>query len=184
MTIFHSLCVLRVLCGCIFLREEMQPQRTRRTQREWTNLMKVLLQRVSSASVTVDGTVRGAIDRGLLLLVGFGQGDTVAALAPMAEKLAVMRIFPNEQGRFHFSVKDIGGGVLLIPQFTLFADTSKGRRPEFFGALPPAEATKLFDAFVEEFTKLGVSPVEKGVFGADMKVSLLNDGPVTIMVGD
>jgi len=144
--------------------------------------MKVLLQRVASASVTVDGKVTGAIERGLLLLTGFGAGDDASKLVPMAQKVANMRIFPNDEGRFHFSVLEIGGGVLTVPQFTLYADTSKGRRPEFFSALAPAEATKLFDAFTLEFVKLGVKSVGKGVFGADMKVALLNDGPVTIMV--
>ncbi len=144
--------------------------------------MKVHLQRVSSAAVHVDGAAVGTIDRGLLLLVGFGQNDTAAPLKPMAEKLCNMRIFPNDEGRFHFSVKDIQGGVLLVPQFTLFADTSKGRRPEFFGAMAPKEASALFDAFVEEFRSLGIQPVATGVFGADMKVSLVNDGPVTILV--
>ncbi len=144
--------------------------------------MKVLLQRVSSASVVVDGKTSGAIERGLLLLTGFGAGDDSSKLAPMAQKVANMRVFPNDEGRFHYSVLEVSGDLLAVPQFTLYADTSKGRRPEFFSALAPAEAAKLFDEFVNELKKAGVKRVETGVFGADMKVSLLNDGPVTIMV--
>ena len=142
--------------------------------------MKIVLQRVSSASVTVDGKITGEIAEGLMLLTGFGQGDTDLKLRPMAEKISNLRIFANDQGKFHYSLLDRNGGVLLVPQFTLFADTSKGRRPEFFGAMPPVEASPMFDRFVEEFRKLGIASVQTGVFGADMKVALVNDGPVTI----
>lgn len=144
--------------------------------------MKVLLQRVSSASVDVDGATIGSIGAGLLLLVGFGKADTEAALEPMAKKLLNMRIFPDERGRFHFSLLDQGGALLLVPQFTLFADTDKGRRPEFFSALDPALAEQLFLEFTETVKKLGVKEIATGRFGAHMQVRLENDGPVTIMV--
>ena len=144
--------------------------------------MKVLLQRVSSASVEVDGQTIGSIGRGLLLLVGFGKDDTAAAMEPMAKKLINMRIFPDERGRFHFSLLETEGALLLVPQFTLFADTDNGRRPEFFSALEPAQAEPLFLAFAETVKKLGIKEVATGRFGAHMQVKLENDGPVTIMV--
>lgn len=140
--------------------------------------MRVIIQRVNHASVRVDETVHGAIDRGLMLLVGFGQGDSEAVLRPMAEKVLTMRIFPNDEGRFHFSVQDVQGSILAIPQFTLYADTAKGRRPDFFSAMNPALASPLFDAFCELLRKQ--LPTERGVFGAHMKVLFENDGPVTI----
>jgi D-tyrosyl-tRNA(Tyr) deacylase len=142
--------------------------------------MRILLQRVSNAAVIVDGETVGAIERGLLLLVGIGQDDTSAVFQPMAEKIANMRVFPDDQGRFHFSLKDILGEVLLVPQFTLFADTSKGRRPDFFAAMKPPRAAELFNEFCDCFRSPGISNVATGLFGADMKVALLNDGPVTI----
>ena len=141
-----------------------------------------MLQRVGWSRVSVDGEVVGEIGRGLLLLVGIAEGDTEAKLAPMASKLCNMRIFENEKSHFDRSLLDVGGEVLLVPQFTLFADTSKGRRPEFFGAMKPDGASPLFDCFVEEFRKLSISGVATGVFGAHMHVELENDGPVTIVV--
>lgn len=144
--------------------------------------MRVLLQRVTSASVVVDGETTGAIDTGLLLFVGFGREDTEAKLAPMAEKVTQLRVFPNDAGKLHFSALDKGYGLLLVPQFTLYADTSRGRRPGFDPALTPAAATELFDAFVRCCRETGAARVETGIFGADMKVSLVNDGPLTIML--
>lgn len=144
--------------------------------------MKIVLQRVSHASVRVSDRATGSVERGLMLLVGMGHGDDESKLKPMAEKIAQMRIFPDERGRFHLSLLDINGGVLLVPQFTLFADTSKGRRPEFFGAMEPGAASTLFDRFVEEFRNLKISPVGTGEFGAHMHVALENDGPVTIIL--
>lgn len=141
--------------------------------------MKVILQRVNRAAVMVEGETIGSIERGLLLLVGLGTGDDEGKLKPMAEKIVNMRIFPNDEGKFHFSVLDVGGAVLAVPQFTLFADTSKGRRPEFFGAMHPGEAEPMFGKFVEVVRGLGVR-VETGRFGAHMHVALENDGPVTI----
>jgi D-tyrosyl-tRNA(Tyr) deacylase len=142
--------------------------------------MKVILQRVSTASVTVDGSVVGQIGRGLVLLVGFGKGDDETRISPMVEKICKLRIFENETKKFDKDIIEVGGEVLAVSQFTLFADTSRGRRPEFFQALEPAEASRLFDLFVSELRATAISKVETGVFGALMQVSLINDGPVTI----
>lgn len=144
--------------------------------------MRVLLQRVNRASVTVSGEVTGAIERGLLLLVGFGQNDTSAAFKPMAQKLANLRVFPQDKSHFNLSLLDIKGGALLVPQFTLYAETSKGRRPDFTSALKPDSAKVLFDEFVGVMRGMGITPLAQGVFGAYMHVSLENDGPVTIML--
>jgi len=144
--------------------------------------MKVLLQRVNYARVRVDEKVVGEINRGLLLLVGLGQEDDASKLGQMALKICNMRIFENVRSHFDKSLLDIGGGVLLVPQFTLFADTSKGRRPEFFKAMEPGKATEFFNRFVNEFQKLQVSVVQAGIFGAHMHVELENNGPVTIMI--
>jgi D-tyrosyl-tRNA(Tyr) deacylase len=144
--------------------------------------MRIVIQRVLNSSVEVESKQVASIQRGLMLLVGFGQDDTAECLQAMAEKVVNMRIFPNEEGRFHFSVKDIAGEILAVPQFTLYADTSKGRRPEFFAALKPEAATKLFDEFCDCLSKTLDRPVERGIFGANMKVNLLNDGPVTIIL--
>lgn len=142
----------------------------------------MVVQRVSASSVSVDGTVRGEIGRGLMLLVGFGLSDGAEILKPMAEKILNMRIFSNDQGRFDLSVLDLSGEILAIPQFTLYADTSKGRRPDFFGALPPAEASAFFERFVACLAELNGGRVHQGVFGASMSVSLTNEGPVTIIL--
>jgi D-tyrosyl-tRNA(Tyr) deacylase len=142
--------------------------------------MKVILQRVTSASVTVDGSVVGQIGRGLVLLVGFGKGDNETNIAPMIEKICKLRIFENEAKKFDKDIIEAGGEVLAISQFTLFADTSKGRRPDFFQALEPQEASRLFDLFVGELRATPITKVATGVFGAKMQVSLTNDGPVTI----
>lgn len=143
--------------------------------------MKITLQLVTHASVSVAGEVTGAIDHGLLLLAGFAEGDQRSCLKPMAEKIAHLRIFPDERGRFHFSLLDVQGAALVIPQFTLFADMAKGgRRPEFTKAMRPPEAEDFFLSFVETLRSCGIPKVEKGVFGAHMDVALLNSGPVTI----
>ena len=142
--------------------------------------MKVILQRVSRAKVTISGETVGEIGHGLLLLVGFGQGDTVECLKPMAEKILNMRVFPNEAGRFDQSLLGLQGEVLAVSQFTLYADTSKGRRPEFFQALKPEEAELLFNEFLALLRSSGVRNVASGVFGAHMLVESVNDGPVTI----
>ena len=144
--------------------------------------MKILLQRVTRASVRVHDEIIGAIDRGLLLLVGFGQTDSTAVLTPMANKVANLRVFPDEQGRFQYSLLDIGGAALLVPQFTLYADTTRGRRPDFTGSMRPEVAAGLFEEFVVAVRSTGVDEVECGRFGADMQVELVNDGPVTILI--
>ncbi len=144
--------------------------------------MKVLLQRVNHARVTVDSQITGEIGQGLLLLTGIGKDDTIENLKEMVRKVVHLRIFPDNEGRFHHSLIDIKGGALLVPQFTLYGDTSKGRRPEFFNAMAPDKASPLFDQFTDLVKEAGVLEVHTGVFGADMKVSLENDGPVTLML--
>ena len=141
--------------------------------------MKLVVQRVTSASVEVDGNIVGEIDEGLMVLVGFGQSDTTKEADYLAGKLAKLRIFEDENGRMNKSVKDIGGQVLLVPQFTLYAHTKKNR-PSFHKALSPDKATELFDYFTDKCSEL--IPVETGEFCAFMKVSLLNNGPVTILL--
>lgn len=141
--------------------------------------MRVLLQRVSQASVTVEGTVIGQIGRGLLLLVGIDQIDTAAETRLLAEKTAHMRIFSDADGRFNLSLIDVGGAALVVSQFTLLADTRRGRRPGFSDAAKPEVAAPLVDAYAAVLRELGVR-VEIGMFGAHMDVALINDGPVTI----
>mgnify|MGYP001606767077 CR=1 FL=1 len=142
--------------------------------------MRVVLQRVNFGRVTVNNGVIGEIGPGLVLLVGLGEGDGEKTVQEMATKVANLRVFANESGRFDRSVLDTEGSVLAVPQFTLYADTSKGRRPEFFGALKPDLARPLFERFVEELRACGIKQVERGEFGAHMVVALENDGPVTI----
>lgn len=144
--------------------------------------MKAVFQRVSHASVTVDGEVVGAVAAGVLLLVGVQQEDTAAEAAVLAQKVANLRVFRDEGGKMNRSVLDIGGSVLAVSQFTLCADTRHGRRPDFFAAARPETALPLFETVVSELKKAGVAEVQTGVFGADMQVELLNDGPVTILL--
>ncbi len=146
---------------------------------EGDGTVRVLVQRVSQASVTVDGQVVGAIGPGLLLLVGVRRGDDQATAEWMARKVAHLRIFEDEAGKMNRSVLEIGGSVLVVSQFTLYADVRKGRRPSFIEAAPPDEARPLVEAFAEALRSLSL-PVETGVFGAHMDVALVNDGPVTI----
>ncbi len=141
--------------------------------------MKLVIQRVSSASVKVDNVIVGEIDNGLMVLVGFGVNDTTREVDFLARKLVKLRVFADESGRMNRSVKDISGKLLLVPQFTLYGKVKKNR-PSFHKALNPEDATKLFDYFVE---KCGEEiEVETGEFGAYMEVSLLNNGPVTILL--
>lgn len=142
--------------------------------------MRILLQRVSHASVVVDEQLIGSIGRGYLLLVGVGKEDTQDTVNKLAKKVANLRLFPNEDGKFDKSLLDVEGGALVVSQFTLFGDARKGNRPSFIDAAPPALAAPLCDAFAHALTGLGVTRVETGRFGADMKVSLCNDGPVTL----
>ncbi len=144
--------------------------------------MKAVYQRVSGASVTVGGEVVGRIDDGILLLVGVCPEDTPAEAALLAQKVANMRVFCDEQDKMNLSVLDIGGGVLVVSQFTLCANVKRGRRPDFFGAAAPALAEPLCEQVVKELRKCGVENVQTGRFGADMKVQLLNDGPVTLIL--
>ena len=141
--------------------------------------MKLVVQRVSDASVEVEGEIVGEIDEGLMVLVGFGVDDTEKEADYLAKKLVKLRIFPDENGRMNRSVVDIGGKLLLVPQFTLYASTKKNR-PSFHKALNPDIATELFDYFTDQCSQhVGV---ETGEFGAFMKVNLLNNGPVTILL--
>lgn len=142
--------------------------------------MRVLVQRVSHSSVSVSGQVIGEIGQGLLLLVGFGKDDVESVIPRMAEKIANLRIFSDEAGRFNHSLLDVNGGALVVPQFTLYGDTTRGRRPDFFSAMEPTKASDFVDKFEHELKRIGISQVAKGEFGANMQVSLINDGPVTI----
>ena len=144
--------------------------------------MRVVLQRVKSASVTVEGETVSAIGAGLLLLVGIAQGDGEAEADWLAAKVAGLRVMGDDEGKMNRSVTDVGGSVLAVSQFTLLADTRKGKRPSFVGAAPPEEAERLFDFFCERLHAAGVDRVETGRFGAMMEVALVNDGPVTIVL--
>lgn len=141
--------------------------------------MRALIQRVTEAAVRIDAAVVGAIGPGLLVLVCAMQGDDDAKPRQMAERVAKLRIFRDDEGRMNRSVRDAGGAVLVVSQFTLAADTSRGNRPGFSQAAPPADGERLYEAFAREVAAQGL-PVATGRFGADMKVSLVNDGPVTI----
>lgn len=145
--------------------------------------MRVVLQRVLEAEVVFEGEVVGACGPGFTLLVGFGQGDDVSVLAGMARKICELRIFSDDRGRFHFNLKDVLGSVLVIPNFTLYADMQRGQRPSFSGALEPGVAEQFFVKFCGLVAEiLGEEKVARGIFGADMKVSLCNDGPVTLIL--
>ena len=143
--------------------------------------MKALLQRVSRASVTVDSHCMGQIEQGLLVLLGLDRGDNRAAADRMVEKLLAYRVFADENGRMNRSVADVNGGVLLVSQFTLSANTRSGLRPDFSSALAPGEAAELF-AYTLALLQQRHARVAAGVFGADMQVSLVNDGPVTFLL--
>lgn len=142
--------------------------------------MRVLVQRSGKASVTVLGKVVGEIPSGLVLLVGFTEGDSILQVQYLAKKVANLRIFPDENDVMNESILDYGGEILSISQFTLYADTSKGNRPSYVNALNGDEATKLYDLFNEELKKY--CKVETGIFGADMEVSITNIGPTTILL--
>ena len=145
--------------------------------------MKAVVQRVTHASVKVDGEIKGEIGNGFLMLLGVGQGDTEADADRLVNKIVKMRIFSDENDKINLSLADVGGEMLVISQFTLYADCRKGNRPNFIQAGKPDEAERLYEYFVEECRKQ-VPVVEKGVFGADMKVELLNDGPFTVILED
>ena len=143
--------------------------------------MKAVLQRVSSAKVTVEGKITGQTGPGLLALLGVGRGDTAAEAELLADKTAGLRVFEDDAGKMNRSLLDVLGGALVISNFTLYADVSHGRRPSFLEAAPPEQAKKLYEHFCRVLSAKGV-PVETGVFGADMQVSLVNDGPITIQL--
>jgi len=144
--------------------------------------MKLVIQRVSNASVTIEGKVEGAIGEGLLLLAGIAPDDTEEDLQWLSRKTVQLRIFNDEAGKMNKSLQDVNGNILLISQFTLQASTKKGNRPSYTGAAPPEIAIPLYERFKQILsTDLG-KPIQTGIFGADMKVSLLNDGPVTIII--
>ena len=144
--------------------------------------MRIVLQRVKSASVAIEGSVVGEIEQGFLLLVGVGPDDTRDDASYLARKIAGMRIFSDENGKMNLSIDQVGGKILSVSQFTLFADTKKGNRPSFTGAASPEAANKLYEEFNEILrTEYGLI-VETGEFGADMRVNLVNDGPVTILL--
>ena len=142
--------------------------------------MKVLVQRSLESSVSVDNKVVGSIDKGLVLLVGFTHTDTSEDIDYLVKKVVNLRIFDDENGVMNKSILDVGGSVLSISQFTLYADTKKGNRPSYINAMGGENATKLYDEFNQKLSEY--VKVEKGVFGADMKVSITNDGPVTIIL--
>ncbi len=144
--------------------------------------MKAVVQRVSNASVAVDGEIKGKISEGFLVLLGVGEDDTTEDADILARKTANLRIFRDNEDKMNLSLLDIGGEALVISNFTLCADTKKGNRPSFINAMAPNEANRLYEYFCERLAAEGVKKVEKGVFGGDMKVELLNNGPVTLIL--
>jgi D-aminoacyl-tRNA deacylase len=143
--------------------------------------MRVVLQRVSRASVSIDGRTAGAIGRGFCLLVGLTHGDTDSTVDWMAEKVAGLRLFPDAEGKMNLGLDEVGGGVLVISQFTLYGDAAKGRRPSFIDAARPETAVPLYQRFVAALRARGLE-VATGEFGADMQVEIHNDGPVTLIL--
>jgi D-aminoacyl-tRNA deacylase len=144
--------------------------------------MRAVLQRVSEANCKVDGNITGSIDTGLLILLGVAADDTNDDLQWLAQKIAGMRIFSDDAGLMNKSITDIGGRILLISQFTLFAQTKKGNRPSFIRAAKPDMAIPMYEQMIKMLGELTSTKIETGIFGADMKISLVNDGPVTIIL--
>ena len=143
--------------------------------------MRAVVQRVTNADVKIDGRVSGKIDNGLLVLLGVGNGDTEEDMKYIADKIIKLRIFSDENDKMNLSLEDVGGSMLVISQFTLYGDCSHGRRPYFGNAMEPVSANEMYEKFVAYIRKQGIH-IETGEFGADMKVSLTNDGPVTIIL--
>jgi D-tyrosyl-tRNA(Tyr) deacylase len=143
--------------------------------------MRVVLQRVSRACVTIDGVLRGSIARGFCILVAFAHADTLREAEWMAEKVGGLRLFADDEGKMNRSLDEVGGGVLVISQFTLYGNAEKGRRPSFIGAAPPAVAIPLYEGFIAALRSRGLS-VATGEFGAHMEVEIHNDGPVTLVL--
>lgn len=144
--------------------------------------MRLVVQRVSKASVAIEQVIHGQIEQGLMVLVGIETADTLEDVHWLTQKLVQMRIFTDEEGKMNHSLLDINGGLLIISQFTLHASTKKGNRPSFIQAARPEQAIPLYEAFIESCKAADVKWVQTGVFGADMQVSLINDGPVTIVI--
>lgn len=144
--------------------------------------MRVILQRVKQGSVTVDGDITGAVEQGFVALVGVTHSDTHAEAELLAKKTANLRVFEDAEGKMNLSALEVGGGVLVVSQFTLYADMRKGRRPSFIHAAPPEIAAPLVDYYAERLRAEGIERVEQGVFGAMMRVEIANDGPVTIIL--
>ena len=144
--------------------------------------MRVVIQRVSSASVTIEGTVNGAIDAGLLILLGIETGDTLEDIHWLSRKIVQLRIFSDEAGLMNKNIKAIAGNILLVSQFTLHASYQQGNRPSYIKAARPEQAIPLYEAMITELSGLLEQPVATGIFGADMQVALVNDGPVTIVM--
>lgn len=144
--------------------------------------MRAIIQRVTEASVSIDGRVHAAIGRGLLVLLGIGTEDTVEDVTYLAAKISNMRIFGDDVNLMNLSVKDVDGGILVVSQFTLHAQTRKGNRPSFIQAARPEQAVPLYETFLAEMESLIQKSVKSGKFGEDMKVALINDGPVTIFI--
>lgn len=144
--------------------------------------MKAVIQRVINSNVKIDGEIVGSCNQGFMILLGVVQGDTKADADKLIKKIPNLRIFEDENGKMNLSCLDINGEMLVISQFTLCADCSHGRRPSFTNSAPPQEANELYEYFVDELKNAGVKRVETGEFGADMKVELINDGPVTIIL--
>lgn len=143
--------------------------------------MKAVIQRVSSASVKVDGEIVGSCQKGYMILFGAAEGDTPADAELLAKKVASLRIFTDENDKMNLSILDIGGEILSISQFTLCADVKKGNRPSFINAMQPDMAEELYQLFCQKLRENGIKKVDQGIFGAHMDVSLVNDGPVTIL---
>ncbi|MEN9292093.1 MAG: hypothetical protein RLZZ357_1937 [Bacteroidota bacterium] len=144
--------------------------------------MRVVIQRVSEAAVKIDGTIVGEISKGLVVLLGIAQEDTEQDALYLIQKLINLRIFSDADGKMNLSVQDCGGELLIVSQFTLYADTKKGNRPSYIRAARPEHAIPLYEFFLQELQKQFQGPIQTGQFGADMKVSLINDGPVTIIM--
>ncbi|NLK44886.1 MAG: D-tyrosyl-tRNA(Tyr) deacylase [Tissierellia bacterium] len=143
--------------------------------------MRAVIQRVSKASVTVDNKTVGEIEKGLLVLLGVGKEDTISDLDYLVNKIIGLRIFEDDNEKMNLSLTDIGGNLLVVSQFTLFGDVRKGKRPSFTDSAPPDIAEEMYLKFIDKCIEMGIK-TEKGIFGADMKVSLVNDGPVTILL--
>lgn len=144
--------------------------------------MRVVLQRVSEASVTIDGQVHGAIDHGLLVLLGITVEDTQEDIDWLVNKIAGMRIFSDQDGKMNLNISDVNGNALVVSQFTLYGSTKKGNRPSFINAAKPDVAIPLYESFVSTLSRKLDKTIQTGIFGADMKVALVNDGPVTILI--